>query len=244
VLVLVWVHVVGLGAYGLYRGYPMWHIGSELAGISIVAVTAGTARSRTAQASFGTLGLVLCSALLVHLSGGLIEAHFHFFIVVMVVTLYQSWVPFILALVFVVIHHGTVGVVDPRSVYNHPAAIHRPWLWAGVHGLFIAGAAAAALASWKHVEVERERAEESAVRLHDRVVRHREAIQINDTLVQGLVTAKYAAQIGDSQRAADAVERTLALAKHLVSELMAGESDMFQPGGLRRGEPVDTGIGQ
>jgi hypothetical protein len=243
VLVLVWLHVAGLGVYGLIRGYPVLHLGSELAGISLVAIGAGTVRDRTIQASLGTLGLVLCSALLVHLSGGLIEAHFHFFIVVMVVTLYQSWVPFTLALVFVVIHHGTVGVVDPGSVYNHHAAIHRPWLWAGVHGLFIAGAATAALASWKHVEVERERAEEAAVRLHDRVVRHREAIQINDTLVQGLVTAKYAAQLGDEERAAEAVERTLALAKQLVSDLMEGEADMFEPGGLRRDEAASTAIG-
>jgi hypothetical protein len=244
VLVIVWLHVAGLGAYGLYRGYSPLHLGSELAGISIVAVGAAMFRDRAVQASLGTLGLVLCSALLVHLSGGLIEAHFHFFIVVMVVTLYQSWVPFLLALVFVVIHHGTVGVVDPRAVYNHQAAINRPWLWAGVHGLFIAGAAAAALASWKHVEVERERAEEAAVRLHDRLVRHREAIQINDTLVQGLVTAKYAAELGEPQRAADAVDRTLVLAKQLVSDLMEGESDMFEPGGLRRDEAADLGVGR
>jgi hypothetical protein len=244
VLILVWLHVAGLGAYGLIRGYPLWHLGSELGGIALVAVGAGTVRDRTVQASLGTLALVLCSALLVHLSGGLIEAHFHFFIVVMVVTLYQSWVPFTLALVFVVIHHGTVGVVDPGSVYNHHAAIHRPWLWAGVHGLFIAGAATAALASWKHVEVERERAEEAAVRLHDRVVRHREAIQINDTLVQGLVTAKYAAQLGQTEQMAMAVDRTLALAKQLVSDLMAGETDMFEPGGLRRDEAAGSSIGR
>jgi hypothetical protein len=240
VLVIVWLHVAGLGVFGLVRGYPLWHVGLELAGIAIVAVGASIARTRTVQASLATLGLVMCSALLVHLSGGLIEAHFHFFIVVILVTLYENWVPFVLALVFVVVHHGTVGVLDPRSVYNHPAAIHRPWLWAGVHGLFIAGAAAAALASWKHVEVERERAETSAVRLHDRVLRQREAIQINDTVVQGLVVAKYAAHMGEYERAADAVGRTLDLAKKLVNDLMEGEVDMFEPGGLRRDEAVDS----
>lgn len=234
VLVIIWLHVGGLGVYGLLRGYTAWHLAFELVGISAVAVCAAFTRIRTTQASLGTLGLVLCSALLVHLSGGLIEAHFHFFIVVLVVTLYQSWAPFILALVFVVVHHGTVGVVDPRSVYNHEAAVEGPWLWAGIHGLFIAGAAAAALASWKHVETERERAEDAAVRLHDREVRHREAIQINDTVVQGLVTAKYAAQLGDADAAAAAVERTLELARQLVSDLMEGEPDMFEPGGLRR----------
>jgi hypothetical protein len=234
VLTLVWLHVAGLGVYGVVRGYAPMHLGSELVGIAVVAAAAGRVGGRTVQASLGTLGLVLCSALLVHLSGGLIESHFHFFIVVLVVTLYQSWVPFLMALVFVVVHHGTVGVLDATSVYNHPAAVNKPWLWAGVHGLFILGAAAAAMASWKHVEVERERAEESAVQLHDREVRHREAIQINDTVVQGLVAAKYAAQLGDADGAARAVDRTLELAKELVASLMEGEADMFEPGGLRR----------
>lgn len=241
VVMIIWLHVAGLGVYGFLRGYAAWHLGAELVGIAAVGFAAAIAQTRTVQASFGTLGLVLSSALLVHLSGGLIEAHFHFFIVVLVVTLYQSWVPFILALAFVVLHHGTVGVIDPRSVYNHEAAVRGPWLWAGIHGLFIAGAAAAALASWKHVETERERAEDAAVRLHDRELRHREAIQINDTVVQGLVAAKYAAQLGDPDSAAEAVDRTLTLAKKLVADLMQGELDMFEPGGLRRNadaEPV------
>ena len=242
VVAMIWLHVGGLGVYGLIRGYAGWHVALELGGIALVAFGAGLARSRTTQAALGTLGLVLCSSLLVHLSGGLIEAHFHFFIVVLVVTLYQSWAPFILALAFVVVHHGTVGVVDPRSVYNHDAAVQGPWLWAGIHGLFIAGAAAAALASWKHVEIERERAEEAAVRLHDREVRHREAIQINDTVVQGLVTAKYAAELGDADAAATAVERTLFLARQLVSDLMDGEPEMSEPGGLRRAAAAGSNL--
>ena len=46
------------------------------------------------------------SALVVHLSDGLIEAHFHFFVMVAVVALYQSWQPYLLALAFVVVHHS------------------------------------------------------------------------------------------------------------------------------------------
>jgi hypothetical protein len=234
VLTLLGLHVVGLGIYGIVRGYAVLHVVIELGAVAVIAVAAQRARTRAWQASLGTLGLVSCSGLLVHLSGGLIEAHFHFFIVVMVVALYQSWVPFLLALAFVVIHHGTVGLLDPAAVYNHPAAVHRPWLWAGIHGLFILGAASASLASWNHAEMERERAEETAVRLHDRARRHRDAIQLNDTIVQGLVAAKYSAELGDTDYAAATVARTLHVAKQLVAELMDGEVDMFEPGGLRR----------
>jgi signal transduction histidine kinase len=240
VLVLLWAHTIGLAAFGVTRGFPPWHLGLELAGLVLVVIAATLASGRELRAGLGTLGLVTCSALLVHLSGGLIEAHFHFFIVVILVTLYQSWVPFLLAMLFVVVHHGTVGVLDPGSVYNHQAAIERPWLWAGIHGLFVTGAAIAALAAWKHVEIERERAEESAVRLHDRTLRHREAMELNDTVVQALVAAKYAAQLGRHEVAADTVERTLERAQRLVADLMQDDGERFDPGSLRRVAPAQA----
>lgn len=234
VVALLAAHIVGLAIYGAVRGYAVLHLGLELAGVAALAIAAARINGRTAQAVTGTLGLITCSALLVHLSGGLIEAHFHFFIMVGVVTLYQSWAPFLVAMLYVVIHHGTVGLIDPRSVYNHDAAINKPWLWAGIHGLFITGAALAGLRSWKYAEVERERAEDAAVRLLERAIRQREAIRINDTLVQGLVTAKYAAELGEDHQTRTAIDRTLSLAQSLVSDLMASEDDMFEPGGLRR----------
>src|SRR5260370_16806570 len=90
------------------------------------------------QASVAALGLIASSAVLVHLSGGYIEFHFHFFVMVGLLALYQEWAPFLFAIGFVLLHHGVVGVLDPSAVYNHPAAIAHPWRWAGIHPLFIA----------------------------------------------------------------------------------------------------------
>jgi hypothetical protein len=239
---LLLVHVVGLAVYGVVRGFQVWHLVIEIGAVLLITLAAKLARSRLLQSAAGTLALVSCSALLVHLSGGLIEAHFHFFIVVIVVTLYQSWVPFVLAMVFVVTHHGTVGVLDPSSVYNHQAAIDHPWLWASVHAMFVSGAAVAALASWKHAELERERAEDAAVRLHTRELRQREAVQLNDTVVQGLVEAKYAAQAGRPEQAASAVDRTLELAKRLVADMIDADDEFFETGGLRRTEAATSAL--
>ena len=241
VVVLLWLHAAALAVYGISLGYAVPHLALELAGIVAAAVAAGLAPGRVWRAGVGTLGLVACSAMLVHLSGGLIEAHFHFFIVVILVTLYQSWVPFLLALLFVVVHHGTVGVIDSNSVYNHPAAVERPWVWALVHGMFVTGAALAAMVAWKHVEIERERAEAAAVRLHDRTLRHREAMELNDTVVQGLVSAKYATQLGRTDVAAETIERTLAHAQSLVAELMDDHAP-FAPGSLRRTEAAAAAV--
>jgi hypothetical protein len=72
------------------------------------------------------LGPVTASAVIVHLSGGVVEAHFHFFVMIGVIPLYQDWRPFGLALGYVVVHHAVLGALAPAQVFNHPAAEQGP----------------------------------------------------------------------------------------------------------------------
>jgi len=95
------------------------------------------------------MGLLTCSAILVHLSGGYIEAHFHFFVMVAVVVLYQEWMPFLAAVAYVVLHHGIAGTLAPESVFNHPAAQAHPEQWAFIHGGFILAICCAGIAAWR-----------------------------------------------------------------------------------------------
>jgi hypothetical protein len=69
---------------------------------------------RRARSAAAVLGLVTASAVIVHLSGGVVEAHFHFFVMVGVITLYQDWLPFGLALGYVVVHHTVLGGAGPE----------------------------------------------------------------------------------------------------------------------------------
>ena len=62
------------------------------------------------------------SAVLVHDWSGTIEAHFHYFVMIAVLALYEDWVPFGLSVLYVVIEHGLVGVISPHSVYDHPGS--------------------------------------------------------------------------------------------------------------------------
>ena len=160
ILALVWIHVPFVAVFGAVTHHGVLHSTMEALVVSLFAI-ASTPRtySRSFRSTTATLGLISCSAILVHLSGGLIEMHFHFFVMVAVVTLYQSWLPFLLAITFVVLHHGTVGVLDSSAVYNHLAAQANPWKWALIHGLFIAGESVAGLVAWKLNELglERER---------------------------------------------------------------------------------------
>jgi signal transduction histidine kinase len=95
------------------------------------------------------MALLSCSAMLVHVTGGSVEAHFHFFVVLPVVSLYQSWPPFLLALAYVLVHHGLIGQLWPESVYNHPAAIASPWKWAAIHAFFVSAASAVFVVMWR-----------------------------------------------------------------------------------------------
>uniref|UniRef100_UPI0013E943EB PP2C family protein-serine/threonine phosphatase n=1 Tax=Cellulomonas endophytica TaxID=2494735 RepID=UPI0013E943EB len=111
---------------------------------------------RRLAASVASVAMLGVTAVLVHLSHGLIEMHFLFFVIVGAVTLYQQWAPFLSAVAFVVLHHGVLGTLDPASIYNHPEAIEHPWAWAGVHGGFIALMSAVGLAAWRFDELVRD----------------------------------------------------------------------------------------
>lgn len=74
---LLWAHVLLVPAYGILRGEGVDHAllegGVLIAGLSLVASARRFDVSLRSLAA--TLGLVSCSALLVHFSGGLIETH-------------------------------------------------------------------------------------------------------------------------------------------------------------------------
>ena len=150
ILALLWAHLPALFAFSLIRGETLLHSVTEIGLIALFAFAATSLRPRRRLSTIITsLGLLTCSATLVHLSGGVIEMHFHFFVMVGVITLYQDWWPFLIAIGYVVFQHGAGGALSPSSVYNHASAIDHPWRWAGVHGAFILGLSAAGIASWK-----------------------------------------------------------------------------------------------
>jgi diguanylate cyclase len=155
IVVLLWLHVVALVAFAMVRGNGLAHSLLEGALVAAFAVPAAhRAVGRRARSAAAVLGLITSSAVLVHLSGGVIETHFHFFVMIGVITLYQDWLPFGLALGYVVVHHGLLGVLEPTEVYNHPAAWQQPWKWALIHGGFVLAASVAYLVNWRLSEAQ------------------------------------------------------------------------------------------
>ena len=147
---LLAAHGVGLAIFALTQGYTVFHAFSHVAGLFVLAGGALLVQDRRRiAAAIVSVGLITSSALLVHIWEGHIEGHFHFFVMIVVLALYEDWLPFLLAAGYVVLHHGLAGAIDPGAVYNHGDAVEHPWKWAVIHGLFVTGAGIASVAAWK-----------------------------------------------------------------------------------------------
>jgi diguanylate cyclase (GGDEF)-like protein len=148
---------VGLVLFADFRGFGLQHglVEIVLPGL-MVALASWSRLSKTTRSAVAAAGLMFVSTTLVHLSDGYIEAHFHFFVMLPIVALYESWVPFMVAVWIVLLHHGVMGSRDPGAVFNHPAAIAHPWTWAGIHALAILAACLGAVVNWRAQEQLRE----------------------------------------------------------------------------------------
>ena len=157
---LQWVlaaHLPALFVFGVLRGYSSNDVAEALALPLACLIVGHLMRSRRLAASFITLGLVYCSAALVGFSGGAIEAHFHFFIIIGFIALYQDWVPFLLNIVFTVLSHGIGSSLVPTLMFNHVSAQQHPWRWSLIHGGAVLAASVGVVLFWKNTEDEQNR---------------------------------------------------------------------------------------
>jgi diguanylate cyclase (GGDEF)-like protein len=151
IMILLWLNVLAIPIYGALSGHssPIHNVDSGVA-LGVLAALGATPRlSRKLRTASASLGLLTAAAFLVHDSSGRIEAHFYFFVLIIVLTLYEDWMPFLLAVAFVLIHHGVLGTLEPRSVFDRPEEWAHPWTWAAIHAAFVAAAGVAALAAWR-----------------------------------------------------------------------------------------------
>ena len=159
---LLWAHVALLPLFAIARGSSPVHALFEISGIAALTLLAQSGRlPRRARSSLVVVALLTCSAVLVHLWDGQIEGHFHFFVMVTLLSTYEEWSSYLLAFAYVLLHHGLASLVDAASVFAHAGGREDPWLWAGIHALFIAGLGAVNIITWRLSEDARAETEES-----------------------------------------------------------------------------------
>jgi diguanylate cyclase (GGDEF)-like protein/PAS domain S-box-containing protein len=153
ILGLLWFHLFPVALMSVIGGFGLVHTVTELFPLAMLAYLASRAwvRPRT-RAMLTGVGLMTASALLVHLSDGTTEVHFHFFVMLGVISLYQDWRPFLLSIGYVAIHHAAFGVLSPHEVFDHEEAWASPLKWAAIHAFFVLAMSAVSVFSWRLIE--------------------------------------------------------------------------------------------
>jgi two-component system sensor histidine kinase/response regulator len=70
---------------------------------------------------------MLFSALLIDITGGRIETHFHIFGALALLAFYRDWRVLITASAVTAVHHGLFGVLAPQNIYG--VYMIQPWRW-------------------------------------------------------------------------------------------------------------------
>ena len=182
IVFLVWLHVPGVFVFALLTNHALGHASLEVVPILVTACLASSGVvSRRIRTVSATVGLMTASTVLVHLSGGKVEMHFHYFVGIAVISMYQEWLPFLLAIAFVVASHGILGTLLPNVIYNHADATAHPWTWAVVHGGFVLAQCAVLLVGWRLNEEQQTKAELAGELMRRREEQQRELIEnMND----------------------------------------------------------------
>ncbi|WP_448624758.1 methyl-accepting chemotaxis protein [Geodermatophilus sp. URMC 64] len=163
------LHPPVLAAIGLSRGVGGFLLWGQLAVIVILLVAGQALRSQVARAGAVSLGLMVGADVLVHVGGGLTDLHIWFYALLALVALYQAWTPFLLAVVFVAVHHAAMSLWMPHSVFSTHQAQEHPILFALLHAVFLLAEATFLAYGWKFSEqadrarrAEQQRAEDQA----------------------------------------------------------------------------------
>lgn len=87
---------------------------------------------------------------------------------------------------------------------------------------------------------ERKRLEAASRDLAEARRRHRQGLELNDRVVQGLTAASMAIELGETERATELLASTLEAARHIVGDLLGDHEDLrVSPGDLIRSQPAD-----
>jgi signal transduction histidine kinase len=150
--IVLWVlaiHLPVLLGFGLaLRSDP--GLLAQALGVPLLCLVAGyLIQGRRSASIVTTAGLTWCSAALVVITRGSIEAHFHFFIIIGFIALYQDWFPFLWNIVFTVVSHGVGSAFPTIQMFNHPAGQTNPWVWSGIHGVGVLAACIGLVIFWR-----------------------------------------------------------------------------------------------
>jgi signal transduction histidine kinase len=162
--------ILGLGLL-LHHSLPV--VLAALAPVLLFLVIGASVRHQRTASFFVTAGLVYTAAAFTVLSRGAIEAHFHFFVIIGLIALYQDWVPFMWNIVFTVLSHAIGSAWQAGLIFNHLPAQNNPWLWSLLHASAVLAACIGVVVFWGEIEHQQQRTLALTTRLADAEIRQR-----------------------------------------------------------------------
>ena len=245
-------HIPGLYLFGVLQGRAPMVTALEVLPLAVCVGVGVLSHSRLVRSTAVTLGLVYSASALVHLTGGRIEAHFHYFVVLGFAALYQDWRPYLVAVGYVVIGHGLAGVLFPEIMMNDPLSAAEPWRSAAILGGFVLAACGAHILFWKATERQQRAAHEYYSKLYEGeravVAQLRQAQMVKDelisvvghefrtplTAIQGFartLDARFDRMDRDSvQTCTQAIERESKRLTRMVANLLSASEDITPTG--------------
>lgn len=164
-------------------------------------------------------------------------AHLGFAFVLVLITLYQSWLLQLAATVYVAFYYLVLGWFIPELVFSPTTDMSSAPAMSAAYCAAAILASVPAIAAWSLNSTDARATEALQVALAEAALRERQAAELNDTVMQDLVTALYASEAGDLDMAADANRRAVESARRIVDALLEGGGGAA-PGDLVRNEPA------
>lgn len=205
---------------GLIRHLPVIETGTRVIVIAMLIVMAASERLTTLMASLlATSSLFVGTTALVAASGGHPIAHLSVPVALVAATVYRRPAPWVLGLAYTVVYYGVVGWWDPTLIAT-ASSTQEAVLWTTAIVVSAMAASIAAMLGWLFDVDAQEDSRALALALAGASLRQRQAIQIHDDVIQGLVVAKYALESGEVELATESVVDSLEAAKGLVGSLL------------------------
>ncbi|MGD9527693.1 MAG: ATP-binding protein [Pseudonocardia sp.] len=145
-------HVPVLAVIGLVLDHTPVVTGVALLPLVLCMVLGHTLPGRRGPAIAVSTGLVYSATALVVLTYGSIEAHFHFFVIIGFIALYQDWVPFLVNIALTVLTHGIGSAWRQDLMFSHAAGQQSPWTWSVLHGGAVLAACIGMTMFWRYTE--------------------------------------------------------------------------------------------
>ncbi len=240
-------HVPVLIVIGLANGYALWHAALESVPVLVFTAVARQRGSRLIRSASSSLGLVVAASILIHFTGAIIEAHFHWFVVLTLASLYIDVRPLIPTILYAAGHHVTVGFLDPTLVFEHERGQQNPILWTLIHVVFVVMLLGAQAINWITLQLQRNRqlahdedrrtqieaSQRQQAHLADRSAELADSsVAVRESITSASTTM---ASIVDSvDDAAEAIARAVESARHASTETTAARDAVDELRGLSR----------